>query len=305
MRRLWFVVLLCSLAFPRWASANDIAPGGTLRAVYLGSNPAQAVRDRATGAIRGTSADLARELGKRINVPVELKPAVNPQGVIDAVSSGAADIGFVAYEPSRAGTVEFSQTYMLVQQSFLVLDGSPIRAVADIDRAGQVIAGVRNDSITLYLKRKLKQATLLEVENNPSEIQRLLTGKEIDAFGANRQRLTTLMGETPGSRLLPDSLFGVPQTIIVPKGRADVLTAVNSFIDDVRAEAGALGDAAAWVTFDEGERGAIETGRLADLAVLDQPYLTMPADQIHTLQSVMTMVGGEVVFAGAGFEAAK
>ena len=78
MRRLWFVVLLCSLAFPRWASANDIAPGGTLRAVYLGSNPAQAVQDRATGAIRGASADLARELGKRINVPVELKPAVSP-----------------------------------------------------------------------------------------------------------------------------------------------------------------------------------------------------------------------------------
>ena len=235
MRRLWFVVLLCSLAFPRWASANDIAPGGTLRAVYLGSNPAQAVQDRATGAIRGASADLARELGKHINVPVELKPAASPQGVIDAVRSGAADIGFVAYEPSRAGTVEFSQTYMLVQQSFLVLDGSAIQAIADIDRAGQVIAGVRNDSITLYLKRKLKQATLLEVENNPPEIQRLLTRKEIDACGANRQRLTTLRAETPGTRLLPDSLFGVPQTIIVPKGRAEVLTAVNRFIDDVRA----------------------------------------------------------------------
>jgi polar amino acid transport system substrate-binding protein len=235
MRGLWIVALLCSLAVPPLAYANDIAPGGTLRAVYLGSNPAQAVQDRSTGAIRGVAADLARELGKRINVPVELKPAPNPQGVIDAVSSGAADIGFVAYEPSRAGTVEFSQTYMLVQQSFLVLDGSSIQAVADIDRAGQVIAGVRNDSITLYLKRKLKQATLLEVENNPPEIQRLLTGKEIDAFGANRQRLTTLRAETPGTRLLPDSLFGVPQTIIVPKGRADVLTAVNRFIDDVRA----------------------------------------------------------------------
>jgi polar amino acid transport system substrate-binding protein len=235
MRGLWVAALLCSLAVPCLAFADDIAPGGTLRAVYLGSNPAQAVQDRATGALRGVSADLARELGKRINVPVEIKPAPNPQGVIDAVTSGAADIGFVAYEPSRAGTVEFSQTYMLVQQSFLVLDGSPIRAIADIDRVGQVIAGVRNDSITLYLKRKLKQATLLEVENNPSEIRRLLTGKEIDAFGANRQRLTTMMAETPGSRLLPDSLFGVPQTIIVPKGRADVLTAINRFIDDVRA----------------------------------------------------------------------
>jgi ABC-type amino acid transport substrate-binding protein len=43
------------------------------------------------------------------------------------------------------------------------------------------------------------------------------------------------MKDTPGLRLLPDSLFGVPQTIIVPKGRAEVLAAVNRFIDDVRA----------------------------------------------------------------------
>jgi predicted amidohydrolase YtcJ len=50
---------------------------------------------------------------------------------------------------------------------------------------------------------------------------------------------------------------------------------------------------------------AIEPGRLADLAVLNQPYLTMPADRIHTVQSAMTMVGGEVVFAGAGFEVTK
>jgi predicted amidohydrolase YtcJ len=62
---------------------------------------------------------------------------------------------------------------------------------------------------------------------------------------------------------------------------------------------------AAWVTFDEDDRGTIEPGRLADLAVLDQPYLTIPVDRIHTLQSVMTMVGGEVVHAAAGFEAAR
>jgi len=39
----------------------------------------------------------------------------------------------------------------------------------------------------------------------------------------------------PGTRLLPDSLFGVPQTIIVSKGKHDVLAAINRFIDDVRA----------------------------------------------------------------------
>ena len=116
------------------AHANDIAPGGTLRAVYLATNPAQATRDPATGEVRGASVDLARELAKRAGVPLDLKPAPSPPAVIEAVKSGAADIGFVAFEATRVGTVEFSQTYMLVRQSFLVPDGSSIKAVADIDR---------------------------------------------------------------------------------------------------------------------------------------------------------------------------
>jgi polar amino acid transport system substrate-binding protein len=230
-----FVLALLLISGPSAYAADPIAPGGTLRAVYLGPNPAQAVLDRNTGAIRGAAADRARELGRRAGVPVEIKPAPSPQAVIDTVSSGAADIGFVAYEPSRAGTVEFSQTYLLVQQSFLVLDGSPIRVVADVDRAGRKVAGVRADSMMLFMKRKLKNATLIELENNVPEIKRMLAAGEIDAFGANRQRLTTMMSEMPGTRLLPDSLFGVPQTIIVPKGKPEVLAGVNRFIDDVRA----------------------------------------------------------------------
>jgi polar amino acid transport system substrate-binding protein len=124
---------------------------------------------------------------------------------------------------------------MLTLQSFLVLDGSSIRAVADIDRPGQKIAGVRNDSISLYLRRNLKQASLVEIENNPAETKRMLAAREIDAFGASRQRVSVLAAETPGTRLLSDNLFGVPQTVIVPKGRAAALESVNRFIDDLRA----------------------------------------------------------------------
>jgi len=217
------------------ADVRDIAPGRALRAVYLASNPAQAVQDPATGAIRGVSADLARELARRINMPVEIKPVADPKAVIDAVTAGAADIGFVAFAPERVGTVEFSQTYMFVRQSFLVLEGSNIRVIADVDRPGQKIAGQISDSITLFMKRKFKQATLTEIENNPAEIKRLLVAKEIDAFGANRQRLTNLMKDSTGFRILPDNLFGVPQTIIVPKGKAEALADINRFIDETRA----------------------------------------------------------------------
>ena len=102
-------------------------------------------------------------------MPLEFKPIASPPAVIEAVKNGEADIGFVAYEATRLGTVEFSQTYMLVRHSFLVLDGSPIKAIADIDRVGQKIAGTINDSITLCMKRILKQATIVELENNPAD----------------------------------------------------------------------------------------------------------------------------------------
>ena len=222
----------------------DLAPTGTLRAAYLATNPAQAVRNAQTGEVRGASYDLATELAKRIGKPLDFKPTANPPAVIEAVRSGQADIGFVAYEATRLGTVDFSQTYMLVHQTFLVLDGSPIKAVADIDRGGQKISGTRNDSITLCLKRVLKQATLVELDNNPEQIAKAIAGKETDAIGANRQRLTTLSRSIAGTRLLPDNFFNVPQNIVVPKDRPEVLAAVDKFIDDMRAS-GFLRDAVA------------------------------------------------------------
>jgi len=228
------VMIAAAVACATSAVAGDIAPGGTLRAAYLGTNPAQAMRDPATGEVRGAAYDLARELARRNNVPLEFKPIAGPPAVIEAVKNAEADIGFVAYEATRLGTVEFSQTYMLVRQSFLVLDGSPIRAIADVDRAGQKIAGTVNDSITLCMKRILKQATIAELANDPAELSKALTARTIDALGANRQRLTTLSTATPGTRLLPDDLFNVPQNIVVPKDRPAALAAVNALIDEVR-----------------------------------------------------------------------
>ena len=49
---------------------RSIAPGGTLRAAYLGTNPAQAMRDPTTGELRGPAYDLARELARRNQTPL-------------------------------------------------------------------------------------------------------------------------------------------------------------------------------------------------------------------------------------------
>lgn len=62
---------------------------------------------------------------------------------------------------------------------------------------------------------------------------------------------------------------------------------------------------AAWISFDEASRGTLEAGKLADLAVLDKPYLTVPVEDIHRIRSVLTMVDGKVVHADGGLSARK
>jgi predicted amidohydrolase YtcJ len=57
----------------------------------------------------------------------------------------------------------------------------------------------------------------------------------------------------------------------------------------------------AWFTFAEKRKGSIEPGKLADLAVLNADYLTVPEDQIRSIESVLTMVGGRVVYTASPF----
>jgi hypothetical protein len=53
----------------------------------------------------------------------------------------------------------------------------------------------------------------------------------------------------------------------------------------------------AWFSFDEDKRGSLEVGKLADLAVLTKDYMTVPLDQLESIESLLTMVGGKIVYA--------
>jgi predicted amidohydrolase YtcJ len=57
----------------------------------------------------------------------------------------------------------------------------------------------------------------------------------------------------------------------------------------------------AWFTFDESRKGSLEPGKFADLAVLNADYFTVPEDQIRSLESVLTIVGGRIVYAAGPF----
>jgi predicted amidohydrolase YtcJ len=58
----------------------------------------------------------------------------------------------------------------------------------------------------------------------------------------------------------------------------------------------------AWFSHDEGRRGSLEVGKVADLAVLSRDYLTVPVDQVGQIESLLTMVGGRIVFAAGAYQ---
>ena len=57
---------------------------------------------------------------------------------------------------------------------------------------------------------------------------------------------------------------------------------------------------AAYGAFEEDIKGALMTGKLADIVVLSQDILTVAEDEIPRTEIVYTIVGGEVVYTGGG-----
>lgn len=57
----------------------------------------------------------------------------------------------------------------------------------------------------------------------------------------------------------------------------------------------------AWFSFDENKRGSLEPGKLADLAVLSKDYMTVPVADIGGIESLLTMVGGKIVYASGPY----
>jgi predicted amidohydrolase YtcJ len=60
-------------------------------------------------------------------------------------------------------------------------------------------------------------------------------------------------------------------------------------------------EGSAWFAFDDDKRGSLAAGKLADLAVLSKDYLTVPVEKIGTITSLLTMVGGRIVYAAGPY----
>jgi hypothetical protein len=91
-------------------------------------------------------------------VPYRILPAPDAAGVIGDLKSGAADIGFLAYDETRAREVEFGPPFAVMYNSYVVRADSALQKSADVDRAGLTVAAVRGQTQELFVSSHLKNA---------------------------------------------------------------------------------------------------------------------------------------------------
>jgi polar amino acid transport system substrate-binding protein len=213
---------------------SELAPTGTLRVGVNLGNFLLVNKDPASGTPRGIVPDLARELGRRIGVPVKLVTFSGAGETADGAQSGAWDVAFIGAEPQRAEQIAFTPAYLEIPATYLVPAGSAIRTLADVDRPGIRIAVSARSAYDLFLSRNLKHAQLVRAEGIAASYD-LFVEKKLEVLAGLLPRLVTDTLKLPGSRILEGRFTAVQQAVGTPKARANAAAWLGEFVADIKA----------------------------------------------------------------------
>ena len=213
---------------------KDLAPGGKMRAAINVGNIVLAKRGEGGAEPTGITVDLARELGKRLGVPVEFVVYDLAGKVSAAANTGAWDICFLAIEPARAAEVEVTAPYVLIEGTYLVARDSPLKTVADVDAPGIRIGANTGAAYDLFLTRSLKNATLVRAGDGSSMFDLFEAGK-VDAAAGVRQPLEIYAKAHPHVRVMPDRFMEIRQAMAAGKGKMAGQRYLASFIEEMKA----------------------------------------------------------------------
>jgi polar amino acid transport system substrate-binding protein len=216
------------------AVRNDLAPTGKLRVGINYGNPVLAKKDPISGELSGVAVDLGRELGRRTDLPVELVAFESAGKMFDALKSSAWDAAFLAIDPGRANEIDFTEPYVEIEGTYLMPSGSPIRALADVDRDGVRVGVSGKSAYDLFLSRNLKHAQLVRADSPDAAFELILSAK-VDVLAGVRQHLVANAAKLPGSRVFDDRFMAIGQALGIPKGRGDGAKYLREFIEDVKA----------------------------------------------------------------------
>jgi polar amino acid transport system substrate-binding protein len=219
------------------AAIKELTPTGKLRvAVAISPAPSAlyAVKDQATGKLRGVTIDLSAALAQKIGAQIEYLEFLASGEIQNSASTGIWDVSFMPVDDERKKFVDFGNAYHLLQSTYLVAPGTDIQTLADVNRAGVRIAGVANTATFRASNRASPNATHVSLEGVDAAVELMRAGKA-EAIALSRESLSSLVAKIPGSRILDGGFMNSTTAIAVPKDKPAAHAYVTVFIEEAKA----------------------------------------------------------------------
>ena len=212
----------------------ELAPKGRLRAAINFGNSVLAQPDPAGGPPRGVSAELARELARRLGISIDYVSFDAAGKVFEAAKAGLWDVAFLAVDPVRAAGIDFTAPYVVIEGVYVVPHDSALRTVADVDRDGVRVAVAEGSAYDLYLTRALKHARLLRQPSGPEALEMFVKDR-LEAAAGVRQPMVAFAQANPETRLIPGRFMAIEQAMGTVKGREAGVAYLRTFIEEMKA----------------------------------------------------------------------
>lgn len=210
-----------------------LAPTGRLRAgINLGN--AVLAKQTTTGELAGTTVDLAREIGRRLDLPVDLTPHEGGGTVVSALGDNRHDLGFLAIDPARADAIAYSTPYVLIEGVYLVRANSGLERPADLDAPGRRIAVGDGAAYGLFLARALKHAQLVTYPTSAAGLEGFFRDG-LDAAANIRQPVAAFARQHDGLQAMAAPFMQIDQAIAMPHGRDAAREWLNAMLTELKA----------------------------------------------------------------------
>ncbi|CAH0419507.1 glutamate ABC transporter substrate-binding protein [Periweissella ghanensis] len=191
-----------------------------------------------TGKIEGFDVDMAKEITKRIDP--KAKPVfvqVTSQTRIPLLKNGniQAIIATMTGTPERAKIVDFSVPYFNAGQSLLVVKGSKIKNVQDLNHKGVTVLGTVGSNSVINIKKVAPQARVLQLQDYAQALTALKSGQG-DALTTDNGILYGMSEQNPTTRVVGGTFTKEPYSVVIDKRQTKLKTAINKAIEAIHKD---------------------------------------------------------------------
>lgn len=184
----------------------------------------------------GFEVELVKEIAKRLNLDVKFVD-VQFQDTIPFTESGKVDLvaAVITHKSLREEKVDFSVTYFMDAERFLVRKDSGIKTLEDLKEKG-ILAVAESDSVATTMKNIAPEVELFRVSDYPEHYKAVEEGLANAVAGDSTfllARKNELFKNPEDYEIVGEPLSYAPMGMLLPENESDWRDAINTTLNDM------------------------------------------------------------------------